>query len=141
MCLQPSDVDKLTNEEILELDGPKLDPDAGVIKLTPSTVAKASQDSDEDAADASEANALDLLFMETTIPVPRVRRVVKHEWGSLIVMDCIPGSTLAHVWPTFDVAEHPCGFYIARLCSSAPSPESVCRNAAWPTERARSKDL
>jgi len=55
---------------------------------------------EEDAADASEANALDLLFAETTIPVPRVRRVVKDQWDFLIVMDYIPGPTLSHVWPT-----------------------------------------
>ena len=102
MCLQPSDVDELSNEQILELNknGSKLDPDAGVVKLTARTVAKPSQDLDEDAADASEANALDLLFAQTTIPVPRVRRVVKRQWDFLIVMDYIPGPTLAHVWPT-----------------------------------------
>ncbi len=67
------DVDQLSNGKILELrkNASKLHPDAGVVKLTPSTVAKASQDLDEDAADASEAeaNALDLLFAEATIPV------------------------------------------------------------------------
>jgi len=102
MYLQPSDVDQLSNEDILELKkkASKLDPDACVFKLTPNTVAKASQDLDEDAADASEANALDLLFSETTIPVPRVRRVVKRQRDFLIVMDYIPGPTLAHIWPT-----------------------------------------
>ena len=102
MCLQPSDVDQLSNDEILELrkKASKLHPDSGVVKLTPGTVAKGSQDLDEDAADASEANALDLLFAETTIPVPRVRRVVKRQWDFWIVMDYIPGPILAHVWPT-----------------------------------------
>ncbi|EDR10784.1 uncharacterized protein LACBIDRAFT_293285 [Laccaria bicolor S238N-H82] len=101
-CLQPSDVDQLSNETILALrtNGSKLDPDSGVVKLTPGTVAKASQDLDEDAADASEANVLDLLFAETTIPVPRIRRVVKRQWDFLMIMDYIPGPTLAHVWPT-----------------------------------------
>lgn len=55
---------------------------------------------EEDAADASEVNALDLLFEETAIPVPRVRRVVNRRWVFLIVIDYIPGPTLAHVWPT-----------------------------------------
>jgi hypothetical protein len=102
MCLQPSDVDKLSNEEILELKkkGIKLHPDTRASVVKPSTVAKASQDLDEDAADASEANALNLLFAETTIPVPCVRRVVKRQWDFLIVMDYIPGPTPAHVWPT-----------------------------------------
>ena len=101
MCLQPSDVDQLSDEKILELKkkGFKLDPAASVFKLTPGTVTKASQDLDEDAADASEANALNLLFAKTTIPVPRVRRVVKRRRDFLIVMDYIPGPTLAHVWP------------------------------------------
>jgi Phosphotransferase enzyme family len=102
MCLKPSDVDQLSDEKILELSrsGSKLDPDAGAIKLTPGTVAKGSQDLDEDAADSSEANTLNLVFAETTIPVPRVRRVLKRQWDFLIVMDYIPGRTLASVWPT-----------------------------------------
>ena len=103
MCLQPSDIDQFSDEEILGLKKTRLDPDAGVFKLTPNTVAKSSQDLDEDAADASEANTLDLLFSETTIPVPRVRRVVKRRWSFWIVMDYIPGPTLAHVWPTLSM--------------------------------------
>ena len=58
---------------------------------------------DEDAADASQASALDLPFAETTIPVPHLRRVVKRRWDFLIVMDYIPGPTLAHVWPTLSM--------------------------------------
>ena len=105
ICLQPSDVDQLSNEEILKLRkyATKLDPNSNVIKLTPGTVAKSSQDVDEDVADASEANTLDLLFAETTIPVPRVRRVIKCKWDFLIVMDYIPGQTLAQVWPTLSI--------------------------------------
>ncbi len=75
-------------------------PEAGVVRLTSGTVAKPSQDMDEDTPDPSEANALDLVFSKTTIPVPRVRRVVKYKWAFLIVMDYIEGPTLAHVWPT-----------------------------------------
>ena len=102
LCRQPSDVDQLSNEKILELEkkASKLDPDASVFKLTPSTVTKPSQDLDEDAADAPEANALELLFAKTTIPVPRVRRVVKCQRDFLIVMDYISGQPLALVWPT-----------------------------------------
>ncbi|TFK65999.1 kinase-like protein [Pluteus cervinus] len=58
---------------------------------------------DEDPADASEANALNLVFTETTIPVPRVRRVIERQWNHLIVMDYIPGSTLAEVWSTYSI--------------------------------------
>jgi len=66
-------------------------------------VAKASQDLDEDTSDASEANALNLVFAETTIPVPRVHRVVKRQWDYLIVMDYIKGPTLAQVWSNFSI--------------------------------------
>ena len=95
-------MDKLSNAELLELskNASKLHPDAGVVKLTSNTVAKPSQDMDEDAPDPSEATALDLVFSQTTIPIPRVRRVVRRKWDFLIIMDHIPGPTLAHVWPT-----------------------------------------
>jgi len=128
----PSDIDQLSYEEILELRerGPKLHPDSNIVKLTPSTVSKASQDSDEDAADASEANTLDLVFAETTIPVPRVRRVVKRQWDFLIVMDHIPGPTLAHVWPTLSTWRKICVAFtlrryvrqLRRLKASATTP-------------------
>jgi hypothetical protein len=50
--------------------------------------------------DRRKRNTLDLLFAETIIPGPRVRRVVKRQWDFLMVMDYIPGPTLARVWPT-----------------------------------------
>jgi hypothetical protein len=31
--------------------------------------------------------------------------------------------------------------YVAPLCPSAPSPDSVCHDAAWPTERAWSMEM
>ncbi|KAJ3777780.1 hypothetical protein FB446DRAFT_92773 [Lentinula raphanica] len=83
--LQPSDVDlNLSDEETLELElkAPKLYPDYSLLQLTPGTVAKYSEDRDEDISDASEANALNLVFAETNIPVPRVRRVVLSVNGS-----------------------------------------------------------
>ena len=51
---QPSDIDNLSNAELLELskNAPKVHPDAAVVKLTSGTVAKPSQDMDEDAYDA-----------------------------------------------------------------------------------------
>ncbi|RDX45488.1 hypothetical protein OH76DRAFT_1457641 [Lentinus brumalis] len=102
MASDPSDIDNLSNAELLELrkSASKVHPEAGVVRLTPGTVAKPSQDMDEDATDPSEANPLDLVFSQTTIPVPRVRRVINCEWCFLIVMDYIDGPTLAQVWPT-----------------------------------------
>ncbi|KAI6097867.1 hypothetical protein F5141DRAFT_1254750 [Pisolithus sp. B1] len=83
---QSSDVDELSDDAILALSkmAPRVHPDYGVRKLTPTTVVKSSQDMEEDAIDATKANALQLVFEKTTIPVPRVRRVVKGEWDFLI---------------------------------------------------------
>lgn len=94
---QASDVDKLSNEEILGLakNAPQVHPDYSVLRLTPNTVGKASQDMEDYPTDSLEANMLNLLFSETTIPVPCVRRVVKCKWDFLIVMDYIPGQSLA----------------------------------------------
>ncbi|KAJ3811126.1 kinase-like domain-containing protein [Lentinula aff. lateritia] len=105
LSLQHSDVDDLSDEEILELrtKAPRLNSDHGLLKLTPSTVAKASQDMDEDMSDATEANALNLVFAETIIPVPRVHRVVKRKWDYLIVQDYIKGPTLANAWSTYSI--------------------------------------
>ncbi|KAI6161930.1 hypothetical protein EDD17DRAFT_1777114 [Pisolithus thermaeus] len=91
-----SDVDRLSSDAILALmkTAPRLHPDSDLFKLTPTTVVKFSQDTDKSANDAMEANALDLLFAKTTIPVPRVRRVLMGERHILIVMD-YKGQTLA----------------------------------------------
>lgn len=102
MCtlFQPSDVDELSDEQILDLakNAPALLPDYAIYRLTPGTVAKPSQELEDDPPDAPEANTLELVLAKTTIPVPRVRRVVKQKWDYLIVMDYIKGPTLAQVW-------------------------------------------
>ncbi|KAJ3984162.1 hypothetical protein F5890DRAFT_1518963 [Lentinula detonsa] len=106
----------MKDEEILELQtkAPKLHKDYSVRKLTPGTVAKASQDMDEDVSDASEANALNLVFAKTTIPVPRVRRVIKREWDYLIVSDYIKGPLLADVWCTYSIWKKVCVAFTLR---------------------------
>ncbi|KAI6139140.1 hypothetical protein EDD17DRAFT_1770646 [Pisolithus thermaeus] len=103
--IRSSDIDEPGDEEILALrrTALRLHSDYNVYKLTLTTVVKSSQDMEDGAIDATEANALQLVFTKTTIPVPRVRRVVKREWEFLIVMDYIKGRTLAQVWPTFSV--------------------------------------
>ncbi|KAI6106138.1 kinase-like domain-containing protein [Pisolithus croceorrhizus] len=102
--IHSSDVDELSDDAILALrrTAPRLHPDYCVFKVSPTTVAK-STDMEEDAIDCTEANAMQLVFEKTTIPVPRVHRVVKGSQDFLIVMDYIKGQTLAQVWPTFSV--------------------------------------
>ncbi len=75
---------------------------AGATQLTPHIFSKRSQLFDH-VDDSSEANALNLVFTETTIPVPRVRRIIQRDWGFLIVMDYIPGRNLAEVWSSFSI--------------------------------------
>lgn len=55
----------------------------------------------------NELLVLEVLRDHSTIPVPRVRRVVPTEIGdrSLIVMDYITGSQLSMVWPTMSDEE------------------------------------
>ena len=52
---------------------------------------------------STEALTLDIIARHTTIPVPRVRRVIPMTpWLDkvAIIMDYIPGRQLVHVWPT-----------------------------------------
>ncbi|KAK0430198.1 hypothetical protein EV421DRAFT_1913249 [Armillaria borealis] len=49
----------------------------------------------------SEALAQELVHNRTSIPVPAIRRVIHLDKdGSVIIMDHIPGITLAEAWPT-----------------------------------------
>ncbi|KAI6002069.1 kinase-like domain-containing protein [Pisolithus albus] len=104
--IHSSDVDELSDDAILALvrRAPRVHPDYSVYKLTATTAAKCPRDTREDAIDCVEVNALRLVSSNTTIPVPRVHRVVKVEHDRfLVVMDYIKGQTLAEVWPTFSV--------------------------------------
>ncbi|KAG6898633.1 hypothetical protein C0993_005492 [Termitomyces sp. T159_Od127] len=114
---QPSDVDQLSDLEIGELldkaeplgkiitnPGPNdLFFGTSVYKLTTNTIVKIAQ-YPEDGLDSREVNALNFVFAKTTIPVPRVRRVVRESDGCFwIVMDHVPGTTLAQIWPTLSI--------------------------------------
>ncbi|KAG5732289.1 hypothetical protein E4T56_gene11349 [Termitomyces sp. T112] len=103
--INPSDVDHFSDEEILEryMNAPRIDGEPYVRHLTPKTIAKPSHITDDDLDEAAEANALNLVFAKSTIPVPRVRRVVKTSESFLIIMDYIPGRSLAEVWPTLSI--------------------------------------
>ncbi|KAI0640515.1 kinase-like domain-containing protein [Trametes meyenii] len=142
ISLTPSDIDHLSDEELLELGktAPRLHPDANVKKLSSGTVAKPSQDRDEEATNPSEANALNLVFASTTVPVPRIRRVVKRQWDFLIVMDYIEGPTLARLWPTLSTWRKLLAAFILRRyirqlrrCLKAPaeaSPGPLCADGS-----------
>ncbi|KAH9913540.1 kinase-like domain-containing protein [Fomitopsis serialis] len=82
--------------------------DHNVSRVDETTVAKYSGCPEDYATQPSEALTLDLVFRRTTIPVPRVRRVVTEmNQGPLtwIVMDYIPGRQLSAVWPAMSVEE------------------------------------
>ncbi|KAG6860321.1 hypothetical protein C0995_012679 [Termitomyces sp. Mi166 len=130
MSLQPSDVDHLSDKEILErfMNVPWMEGEGRVKRLTPKTIVKPTMNM-EDLKDMAEANALNLVFAESTIPVPRVHRVITTSESFFIVMDYIPGQTLAETLRR----------YIRRLrrleapCTTPPGPVSgngplVCRS-------------
>ena len=105
---QASDVDDLSDVQILERlkAAPKLSEESNglgaksIWHITDGTVAKEAQDIDEGVYPPSESLALDLVYRETTIPVPRVRRVVRSGYNHYIIMDYIPGRQLWKVWPS-----------------------------------------
>ena len=74
--------------------------DVGILQTSPGTIAKFETDYYD--SPSSESLTLDLVFHHTTIPVPRVRRVlhVAPRADVATVMDYIPGRRLLHVWPT-----------------------------------------
>ncbi|KAJ3889568.1 kinase-like domain-containing protein [Lentinula edodes] len=97
-----SDVDELTDEGILQRFKTAPEIDCSVRRLTPRTIAKATIEPGN-PPNSSEANALNMVHAQTTIPVPRVRRVIKEEWSFVIVMDYIEGLTLAEAWPNLSL--------------------------------------
>ncbi|OBZ78606.1 hypothetical protein A0H81_01008 [Grifola frondosa] len=110
--LHPSDLAGLTDAQILELRGsrPRLSEefnvfgDNNISRITDGTVLKGDQDFEDDTDDdPSEALTLDLVFHHTTIPVPRVRRIIRTGIINKIVMDYIPGRQLSQVWPTMSI--------------------------------------
>ena len=75
--------------------------DGGIGRITKDTVVKMDRRTLNGAS--TEALTLDMVARHTSIPVPRVRRVVpmSPDLEELaIIMDYIPGRQLVHVWPT-----------------------------------------
>ena len=106
--LKLSDIDDISDDEILERRQtmPKLLSSSiplvgySILHITERTVVKSAQDFEEDVKEPSEALALKMVFLNTTIPVPRARRVVKGEYTNIIIMYYIPGRQLSEVWPS-----------------------------------------
>jgi hypothetical protein len=62
-----------------------------------------------------EASSFEFVRMRTTIPIPRVWRMMKDEDGdTLIVMDYIPGERLDHVWPSLSLWSKLCVAFTLR---------------------------
>ena len=78
--------------------------DNNIYRVSPGTVAKRLLMYEDDGL-PSETLTLDLVFENTTIPVPRARRSVRwEEWGiDFTVMDFVPGRQLRYVWPTLSL--------------------------------------
>ncbi|KIM44982.1 hypothetical protein M413DRAFT_442945 [Hebeloma cylindrosporum] len=105
----PSDIDDISDEELFRLarEGSKFKLPSTAIctnnisRVTEHTVLKSAQDMEDDTDYPSEALVLQLVAQQTSIPVPRVRRLLKAEDGTpYIAMEHIPGHQLSFVWPT-----------------------------------------
>lgn len=97
-----TDVDHQTDDELLNLCDSVPDDDwtsSGCPpRITPDVVAKRVPRLP--TGWPSEALAQDLVHNRTNIPVPPIRRVLNlNPYASVIVMDYIPGITLAEAWP------------------------------------------
>ncbi|SJL11301.1 uncharacterized protein ARMOST_14704 [Armillaria ostoyae] len=101
--LKDADVDHQSDEELLKLcqsiPAEHWASSGEPVRLTPDVVAKLVPR--RLTGWPSEALAQELVHKRSSIPVPAIRRVVHlNDHGSVIIMDHIPGSTLAEAWPT-----------------------------------------
>ncbi|KAI0682019.1 kinase-like domain-containing protein [Earliella scabrosa] len=115
--------------------------DNNIIRLTDRTVYK-SASGPYNAA--SEPLTQQLIFEQTTIPVPRVHRILNNdEYMECegFVMDYIPGRQLGHVWPSLSIWEKfriACilRHYISQL-RAIPHPRSTIPGPVAPGDEAR----
>ncbi|KAH9911869.1 kinase-like domain-containing protein [Fomitopsis serialis] len=146
----PSEIDDLTDEEIEDLIGCSAQKyperiafgDHHITRVTDTIVSKFGQDVEEDVAEPSEALTLDLVFRHTTIPVPRVRRIIRDPIGiTLILMDYIPGRQLSVVWPTMSLEERLCVVFTlrdyVRQLQAVRHPRSAVPGPVAPGDEAR----
>ncbi|KAI0833552.1 kinase-like domain-containing protein [Trametes gibbosa] len=78
--------------------------DSSITRWTDDTVRKMIYGHWPSLPTIPEAYAMEIVHHHTTIPVPRVRRVIVQKDGlSCIFMDYIPGRQLVHVWPSLSL--------------------------------------
>ncbi|TBU34044.1 kinase-like domain-containing protein [Dichomitus squalens] len=104
----------MSNDEIIELIGSRrtgtLSVEAGVNlgdnHILPLTDTRSYVSaSDTNISWSSHSRFATVVFHHTTIPVPRVRRVIRYDSDeySVFIMDRIPGRQLAQVWPSLSI--------------------------------------
>ncbi|TBU44082.1 kinase-like domain-containing protein [Dichomitus squalens] len=104
----------MSNDEIIELIGSRrtgtLSAEAGVNlgdnHILPLTDTRSYVSaSDTNISWSSHSRFATVVFHHTTIPVPRVRRVIRYDSDeySVFIMDRIPGRQLAQVWPSLSI--------------------------------------
>ncbi|KAG6831991.1 hypothetical protein H0H93_013612, partial [Arthromyces matolae] len=98
-----SDIDNLSDNEILEMfkNSSHTFGSSGASKLAVNIVIKYSIDTDP--ANIREELVHNLLFEQTSIPVPRMRRVIPYGRHILYAMDYIPGQSLDNIWDSLSV--------------------------------------
>ncbi|KAG6840869.1 hypothetical protein C0991_003589 [Blastosporella zonata] len=104
--MRGSEIDGLTDAEIIQLFelAPLLNKESNARKLDMDIVVKPFEPFTKeglDASDMAEVHVANLVLSKTSIPIPRVRRVIEvDEDFILIATDYIPGQTLAKLWPS-----------------------------------------
>ncbi|KAG6836437.1 hypothetical protein H0H93_008031 [Arthromyces matolae] len=103
ISLQGSEIDDLSDNEILEMfeNSSHSLHGTGTWKLPINIVVKVSFDIDP--ANIREELVHNLLFERTSIPVPRMRRVIPYDGDVVYAMDYIPGQSLDNIWDSLSV--------------------------------------
>jgi hypothetical protein len=104
---KPSYIEGMSDEEVLSLKRTPVSPDplyCHTFWLGEGLVLKETLQFDDISEDCHEVNALNLVRSHTSIPVPRVRRVIQvDERAFFIVMDRVRGKLLSEVWNTLSI--------------------------------------
>ncbi|KAG6835097.1 hypothetical protein H0H93_004854 [Arthromyces matolae] len=103
ITLQNSPIDDFTNEQVLERIRAARRPGVSETVLLTDLNITARLSVDGDRTNLREVLVHELLLAKTTIPVPRVRRVVAEGNVFYVVADYIPGQTLAAAWSSLSL--------------------------------------